>query len=391
MAAKAECSMLSGTPQAPGEPAPRPFQGPGLFTRAAPFAVVAAMAEASLALPPGTHSRSAVIASLVLLLLVPAAFLLPWARLPAWTSVLVPLAYTGSVLALILAAGSTSGVGIVVLIPLVWTALFHRRWESGCIVAAIVAVEVIVSLTQTASDAAIIRRVLLWGSLGALISIATHGLRDRIRRSQEQSARLQDRLRELTVLEDRDRIAADLQDRVIPRIFTAGLTLQGAATLMTDVEVRRRVEASVENLDEAARVLRQTIFGLERLPYGRGLRQGVLDLCGELSPVPEVSFSGPVDGALPPCARDQLLGMLREALGMIGKHAVPARIGIAAGDNVCLTVVESWPGAQVAEVNAQEFGSLRESARQAGGYVDIEPIPGGTRFVLKFPLERADR
>jgi hypothetical protein len=123
-----------------------PFHGPGLAVRVAPFAVVAVLAEASLALPPGPRSVPAAVVS-VLLLAVPAAFLLPWSRLPAWASVFVPLLYTGSVLALILAAGATSGVGIVILIPLVWTALFHQRWESACVVAAIVAVEVIISLT----------------------------------------------------------------------------------------------------------------------------------------------------------------------------------------------------------------------------------------------------
>jgi signal transduction histidine kinase len=170
------------------------------------------------------------VASIAALLAVTAAFLLPWSRLPGWMSVLIPLGYTGSVLALILAAGPTSGAGIVILISLIWTALFHRRWESACIVAAIVAVEVITSLTPVmVADSVIVRRAILWVLLGTLISVATHGLRDRIRRSQEQSARLQARLRELILLADRDRIAADLRDTVIQRIFAAGLTLQAAA------------------------------------------------------------------------------------------------------------------------------------------------------------------
>jgi uncharacterized membrane protein len=62
--------------------------------------------------------RRAAVISVVLLAAVTAAFLLPWPRLPAWMPVLVPLAYTGSVLALILAAGTTSGVGIVILVAL---------------------------------------------------------------------------------------------------------------------------------------------------------------------------------------------------------------------------------------------------------------------------------
>jgi hypothetical protein len=116
-----------------------PFQGPGLLAKVAPFALVAVAAEVSLALPPGTSAWTEVTVSLVLLAAVGLAFLLPWDRLPAWLSVLVPLAYTGSALALTLAGGTVSGVGLVVLIPLFWTTLFHRRWESACVVAAIVA------------------------------------------------------------------------------------------------------------------------------------------------------------------------------------------------------------------------------------------------------------
>ncbi len=332
-----------------------PFRGPGLWARAAPFAVVAVLAEASLVLPPAPRSLPAVIVSLVLLLATAAAFLLPWPRLPAWMSVLVPLAYTGSVLALILAAGVTSGVGIVILIPLAWTALFHRPWESACIVVAIVVVEVVFSLTPVAApDSVIARRVLLWASLGALISVATHGLRDRVRRAREERERLQDRLRELSVMEDRDRIAADLRDKVIQRVFAAGLTLQAAATLTREPEVRRRVGASVEDLDQAVRMLRDAIFGLERRPRHRGLRQEVLDLCGEFSPQPEISFTGPAGGALDPEARSQLLAMLRDTLATIGSQGAPARIEISADDS---------------EVR-----------------VDIEPVPGGTGLAWQLPL-----
>ena len=65
------------------------------------------------------------------------------------------------------------------------------------------------------------------------------------------------------MIEDRDRIAADLKDGVIQRIFAAGLTLQGTAGMTTDREVRRRVESAVVDLDQAIQILRDTIFGLE--------------------------------------------------------------------------------------------------------------------------------
>jgi signal transduction histidine kinase len=365
-----------------------PFRGPGLLARVIPFAAVAVLAEVSLALPPGPQSQPALIASVVLLVATAAAFALPWSRLPGWASVLVPLTYTGSVLALILAAGTTSGVGMALLIPVLWTALFHRRWESGCIVAAVMIAEVIISrLPVAVDDPVLVRRVLLWGALSTLISVAVHGLRDRIRRSQEERARLQDRLREITVLEDRERIAADLNDQVIQQIFAAGLALQGTASLTTEREVRRRVESSVADLDRAVRLVRQAIFGLERDATGHGLRRDVLDLCGRLTPTPEVVFSGPVDRALSPRARAQLLDMLHETLEVLDGQSVPARVSIAVGDDSCVAVVEAGLRPDPATRNGpvRELSGLRDAAARAGVRVDIEPVPGGTRLAWRFP------
>jgi signal transduction histidine kinase len=381
--------MLSATSTVPPEAAGSPFRGPALWARAAPFAVVAALAEASLVLPPYTKSWWAILVSLVLLPLVPAEFMLPWSRLPSWMSVLVPLTYTGSVLALLLAAGPMSGVGVVILIPLIWTALFHRRWESACVVAAIVAVEVITSMTPVMdSDSVIARRAILWALLGALVSVATHGLRDRIHRSHHQSVQLQSRLRELTVLADRDRIATDLRDKVIQRMFTAGLTLQSAASRTGDGEVQQRIEASIDELDQAVRLLRDAIFGLEQRPEDRRLRQEVMDLCDDLSPAPEITFSGPVDGVVVPGPRAQLIDMLRAALDPIRKSAVPARIGIAAGNGGFSTVIEAGPVPSIAREDwaALEFAGLRHRAAEAGIPVAIEEIPGGTRLAWKVPL-----
>lgn len=370
------------------EPAGYPFRGPGTLARAAPFAVVAVLAEASLVFPPGPSSAWPVVVSVVLLVAVAAAFLLPWQRLPAWMSVLVPLAYTGSVLALLLAAGVTSGVGIVILIPLVWAALFHRRWESAIIVAAIVAVEVIISLTPVAvPDAVLTRRVLLWALLGTLISVATHDLRDRMRRSQEATARLQDHLRERSILHDRDRIADDLRDKVIQRIFAAGLSLQGAAAMTTQPEVRRRVGTSVDDLDQVVRILRDTIFSLDHQLEGHGLRAGITALCGELSPAPEVTFTGPVDGALHPAVSTRLLEILRDALALISQDATLARISITADSDSHQTIIDAapLPSANGAGGTDHGFPALQHQAAQAGIRLDIDRGASGTRFAWHVP------
>ncbi len=390
MGSTAESAVPPLMPPDPGQPPGFPFRGPGLLVRVAPFAVVTVLAEVSLALPPGVQSQSAVIASILLLLAVAGSFALPWRRLPARATVLVPLAYTGWVLALILAAGETAGVGIVILVPLVWTALFHQRWESACVVVAIVTVEVITSLVPTAAaDSVITRRVLLWAGLGTLISVATHGLRDRIAHSQRESARLQEQLREVTVLQDRDRIAAGLQDEVVQRVFTTGLALQSAASQATQPGVRQRIEAAAGDLDQVLRLLRDTVFGLERRVRDRGLRREILELCEGMSPAPEVSFSGPLDGALHPGTGTWLIQLLREVFIVIEPVAVPASIGVTGDEQACVTVVEATARPHAADVEwaARKPAGLVELAARAGASIDIEPIPGGVRYALRLPLD----
>lgn len=162
-----------------------PFQRSGLGRRLFPFAAVAVLALASLALPPGPKSDADVVAATILLVLTSGAVLAPWPRIPSVFTVLVPLAYTASVLMLILAAGGyTSGVGIVLLVPLVWTALYHRPWESGIVVVGIVAVQAITSLTPVpVASAVIIRRLIFWTAMGVVVSVAVHELRAQVRRT----------------------------------------------------------------------------------------------------------------------------------------------------------------------------------------------------------------
>jgi predicted amino acid-binding ACT domain protein len=250
---------------------------------------------------------------------------------------------------------------------------------------------VIISLTPVAvPDAVIARRAIFWTALGALISVATHGLRDRIRRSQERSEKLQSRLRELTVLADRDRIAADLRDTVIQRIFAVGLTLQSTASRAPRGEVRERIGASVDELDQTVRILRDAIFALEQRPEERGLRQEIMELCAQLSPAPEISFTGPVDTvAAEP--RGQLVAMLTEALGPVRQNAVAARIGIAAGDGSCLAIIEAGsipgiPSEELTGLRGDDFTRFQDRGAEAGIHVDVEAIAEGVRVAWQVPF-----
>jgi signal transduction histidine kinase len=396
-----------------------PFRGPGWAGRVLPFAVLAVLAEVSLALPPGPGSMPATVVSVVLLVATGVAFALPWQQLPDWPAVLVPLAYTGSVLALILAAGTTSGVAIVALMPIVWTALFHRSWESGVVVAAVVLTVIVFSLVPAPSTGAVIaRRVIFWVALGALISVATHGLRQRIHRAQAERAQLQQRLHEVSLVRDRDRIARDLQEQVIQRIFTASLSLQAAGSLAADRELGRRIEGVTMELDEATRLVRQSIFGLRDRSGGSSLRRDVLELCGQFASVlgttPEVSFTGGIDGAVPGRTADHLVEALRETLTRIGAQPGPVQVAVSAtADDARLTVrlPGRWPPAQAGQAgqadraghpgqaghvgqadhadhadqadhagqadNADQARTLGEVAREIGAILEVRAAAGG--------------
>ena len=151
-----------------------------------------------------------------------------------------------------------------------------------------------------------------------------------------ENARLHTRVQELALVEDRERIARDLHDTVVQRLFATGLSLQGAAGLIrAEPEAAvRRVEDAVDDLDVTVKHIRSAIFRLEpradRSPAG--VRSRVLDLVREVGPMlgaePGVLFEGPVDWAtLEPVATD-MLATLREALSNVARHAGASHVEI---------------------------------------------------------------
>jgi len=302
----------------------------GLLARIAPFAALAVLAEASLALPPGPASVSYALAS-VLILAATAALvvLLPWDRLPAWCDVAVPLLYVASVFPLIQGAGGEyAGIMLILLSPIIWTALYHSRWESACVSVAALAVVLAVSLMDAPAPtaAALIRRMSAWAALAVMIAVAGHGLRARIRRSRQQAARMQARLREMSIVADRDRIARSLHDTVVQRLFASGLSLQGVVGLLgSQPEVAGRIDQVVQDLDDSITLLRRSIFEAAQRAPVPGLRRRILEVSRELTPqlgvVPEVTLEGPLDTAVPLPAARQLLGVLRDGLARSGACA----------------------------------------------------------------------
>jgi signal transduction histidine kinase len=371
----------------------------GLLARIAPFAALALLAEASLALPPGPVSTlDAILSALILAVTAALVALVPWDRLPDWCDVAVPLLYTASVFPLIQAAGGEyAGIMLVLLSPVIWAALYHGRRESALVSAAALTVVLAVSLIDgTISGAVLARRMIAWAALTAMIAVAGHGLRARIRRSRQQTALVQERLREMSILADRDRIARSLHETVVQRLFASGLSLQGTIGLLGGrPDAARRIDQVVEDLDESITLLRQSIFDPAGQAPGPGLRRSILDVSRELTPwlgvVPEVTLEGPLDTAVPPRAARQLLGVLREGLTRSGACAQATQVAVAvAADHEAVTLTITDDGTQWTARPAGDgpiLPALSARARQLGGTVATECAASGEiRLIWRAPL-----
>jgi signal transduction histidine kinase len=210
-----------------------------------------------------------------------------------------------------------------------------------------------------------------------------------------ENRRLHDRVRMMSVLDDRDRIARDLHDRVIQRVFAIGLTLQ-EATKLTDLEsVVKQVDRSVDELDTTITEIRTAIYELGGNALPGGLRHSVVELTNEMTPFlgarPEVTFHGPVDNTVPQRTADSLLAVLREALTNAGKHASATRflVTLSATDHVTLEVIDDGVGIDAGSSREGGLGlaNLRSRAERLHGVCSITSSDtGGTRLTWRVPV-----
>jgi len=198
----------------------------------------------------------------------------------------------------------------------------------------------------------------------------------------------------LAVLADRDRIARDLHDLVIQRLFATGLALQGAARMASRPEVAERVEAAIDDLDVTIRDIRATIFGLHRRVGSDDLRGQLLDLVTEagakLGIVPALAMEGPVDSAVPQEVRPHLVAVLSEALANAARHAGAARVNVhvAVRDGEVLVSVQDDGQGLPETVQESGLRNLRQRAREVGGSLELRPAEGGgTRLLWRAPLQ----
>ena len=211
----------------------------------------------------------------------------------------------------------------------------------------------------------------------------------KVRQSEEN-------LRALEMANDRDRIARDLHDLVIQRVFGAGMRLNSMLPSVSD-ETAGRLRDVVDELDSVISDIRTTIFDLQaREPVVHGARAGVLQLTSDaaerLGFEPRVQFDGPVDTVVDPDVCGQLLAVLRESLSNVIRHADAQRLEVTVltdGAELVLMVTDDGVGTRSALAGGFGLRNMQSRATSLGGSFEIRANePRGTHVEWRVPVGR---
>ena len=188
----------------------------------------------------------------------------------------------------------------------------------------------------------------------------------------------------LAVLQDRERIARDLHDLVIQRLYATGMSLQGALPLITRPDVADRVSSAVDALDETIREIRSAIFSLQSPsdPKRVGLRAKILDVVEEMTAplgfAPSLRLVGPLDEEVPGEVGEHLLSALREALSNAARHAGASSVDVTVdcGTDLVLLVRDDGTGLG-GSTRRSGLANLAARARGLGGRLRVGRAEGG--------------
>ncbi|KIF71521.1 histidine kinase [Streptomyces sp. AcH 505] len=201
---------------------------------------------------------------------------------------------------------------------------------------------------------------------------------------------------QLALLEDRDRIARDLHDLAIQRLFATGMTLQSAARFVQHPEASERLARAVDDLDETIKIIRSTIFGLRVHESGRASQSlrvrvsaAVAQAARTLGFTPALSMEGLIDTDVPSAVADDAIAVLAETLSNVSRHARATTAGVSfavRSGTLTITVVDNGVGV-AAGSRRSGLDNLAVRAERHDGTMDIRTgTQGGARLVWCVPV-----
>ncbi|MGY4103093.1 GAF domain-containing protein [Nocardia sp. R16R-3T] len=199
-----------------------------------------------------------------------------------------------------------------------------------------------------------------------------------------QLADTQERMRELDVLSDRDRIARGLHDHVIQRLFAVGLSLQGTAQRSRAPEVRSRLLETIDDVQAIVQDIRHSIFDLQSntaadsSKYRKHLHGIIVEMTADSGLRTTVRLAGPVTVLAPPLS-DDVEAVLREAVSNVVRHASASALSVElkVRDDVSIEVIDDGVGVPDDIARRSGLANMAARAKEAGGTFSIENRPGG--------------
>jgi signal transduction histidine kinase len=204
----------------------------------------------------------------------------------------------------------------------------------------------------------------------------------------------------LSLYEDRDRIARDLHDLVIQRLYATGMSLEGTMPMITRPEVASRITNAVDAMDETIKEIRATIFALQArdTAHEPDIRGDIVGLVEEMTPLlgfaPSLRLGAGLGDQIKPGVAEQALATLREALSNAARHATASRVDVTvdvdAEGLLAVQVTDNGTGIP-ADGRRSGLRNMADRAEKLGGELRLGPAnPGapspGTRLEWRVPL-----